>query len=138
MWRQLEEGRRLRSLSPTLPFSSGGFKLPELELLERSTWEDCISAPIAVLMLGKNDCAACATWTEDLSAYLASEDAPADVRFGKLLLDTPGLGRFKLVQPWVAEVDVLPFNAIFVNGERVKEWAGGNIDRLVNRLKRYL
>jgi hypothetical protein len=136
MWRQLEEGRRLRSLSPTLPFSSGGFKLPELELLERSTWEDCISAPIAVLMLGKNDCAACATWTEDLSAYLASEDSPADVRFGKLLLDTPGLGRFKIAQPWVAEVDVLPFNAIFVNGERVKEWAGGNIDRLVNRLKR--
>jgi len=93
--------------------------MPELELLDRG-------------------CAACETWTEDLSAYLGSDEAPEQVRFGKLLLDTPGLGRFKIAQPWVAEVDVLPYNAIFVNGERVKEWAGGNIDRLVNRLNRYL
>ena len=112
--------------------------MPELELLDRATWDDCLSAPVAVLMLGKNGCAACETWTEDLSAYLGSDEAPEQVRFGKLLLDTPGLGRFKIAQPWVAEVDVLPYNAIFVNGERVKEWAGGNIDRLVNRLNRYL
>ncbi|MDE0857118.1 MAG: hypothetical protein OSA38_00930 [Candidatus Poseidoniaceae archaeon] len=112
--------------------------MPELEVLERGTWEACLSAPIAVLMLGKNNCAACATWTEDLTAYLEGDDAPENVKFGKLLLDTPGLGRFKIAQPWVAEVDVLPYNAIFVNGERVKEWAGGNIDRLVNRLNRYL
>lgn len=112
--------------------------MPELEMLDRATWEDFLSAPVAVLMLGKNGCAACETWTEDLSAYLTNDDASEHVRFGKLLLDTPGLGRFKIAQPWVAEVDVLPFNAIFVNGERVKEWAGGNIDRMVNRLNRYL
>ena len=112
--------------------------MAELEILDRSTWEECLSAPLVVLMLGKTDCAACAKWTEDLSGYLAGADAPSNVRFGKLLLDTPGLGRFKIAQPWVAEVDVLPFNAIYVNGERVKEWAGGNIDRLVNRLNRYL
>jgi hypothetical protein len=116
----------------------GGFDMPELEMLDRCSWEEFLTAPLTVLMLGKNDCAACATWTEDLSAYLASGEAPENVRFGKLILDTPGLGRFKIAQPWVSEVDVLPFNAIYVDGERVKEWAGGNIDRMVNRLNRFL
>jgi hypothetical protein len=60
------------------------------------------------------------------------------VRFGKILLDTPGMGRFKIAQPWVSEVDILPYNAIFVNGERVKDWAGGKLSRLQNRLERVL
>ena len=54
------------------------------------------------------------------------------------ILDTPGMGRFKIAHPWVSEVDVLPYNALFVDGELVKQWAGGGITRLENRLKRFL
>lgn len=69
---------------------------------------------------------------------MIEKQAPDGARFGKLILETPGLGRFKIAHPWVSEIDVLPFNAIYVDGERVKEWAGSNISRLTNRLNRYL
>jgi hypothetical protein len=35
-------------------------------------------------------------------------------------------------------VDILPYNAIYINGERVKDWAGGKLSRLQNRLERVL
>jgi hypothetical protein len=112
--------------------------LAELELLGRDDWEDFLSAPLAVLILGKNGCAACEQWTLDLQQWFDSGQSPEGAKFGKLILDTPGLGRFKIAHPWVSEVDVLPYNAIYIDGERVKEWAGGNIPRLTNRLNRYL
>ena len=112
--------------------------MTELEMLDRKSWEEFLNAPIAVLMLGKNDCQACADWTEELNTWFGSETVPENVRFGKIILDTPGMGRFKIAQPWVSEVDVLPFNAIFIDGERVKEWAGGKLSRLQNRLERLL
>ncbi|MBT3420043.1 MAG: hypothetical protein HN794_06815 [Euryarchaeota archaeon] len=112
--------------------------MPELEIIDRNSWEEFLSASPVVLMLGKNDCQACSEWTEELTTWLASGDAPEQVRFGKILLDTPGMGRFKIAQPWVSGVDILPFNAIFIDGERVKEWAGGKLIRLQNRLERLL
>jgi hypothetical protein len=112
--------------------------MTELEIIDRKSWEEFLQSPVAVLMLGKNDCQACADWTEELNTWFASDTAPSDVRFGKILLDTPGMGRFKIAQPWVSEIDILPFNAIFIDGERVKEWAGGKLSRLQNRLERLL
>ena len=112
--------------------------MPELESIDRKSWEEFLEAPVAVLMLGKNDCQACADWTGELNDWFSSGDAPDDVRFGKILLDTPGMGRFKIAQPWVSEVDILPYNAIYINGERVKDWAGGKLSRLQNRLERVL
>jgi len=105
-----------------------------LEHLGPKDWEDFLSAPIAVLMLGKNNCEACAIWTKELEEF----EAPEGARVGKILLDTPGLGRFKIAQDWVANVDVLPYNAIFVNGEMKKHWAGGGMNRLQNRLNRFV
>ena len=110
-------------------------EMTELELLDQKSWEEFLSAPIAVLILSKNDCQACVEWAEELNTWFGSGPVPENVRFGKLLLDTPGIGRFKLAQPWVSEIDILPFNAIFINGERVQEWAGGNLPLLQNRLE---
>ena len=49
--------------------------------------------------------------------------------------DEGGLVDFKRANPWLAEVDVLPFNQIWVNGERSKSFAGSGVDRLVPRLR---
>jgi hypothetical protein len=107
-----------------------------LEAIDGSTWEAFVAAPAAVLMLGKSDCEACAAWTEELRALLASDERWRHVRFGKLLLDKPGLVSFKRANPWLAEVDQLPFNVIYVNGEAVKRFAGSGAERLVSRLER--
>jgi len=105
-----------------------------LEYLGPKDWEDFLSAPIAMLMLGKNDCAACETWTAELEGFTV----PEGVRIGKILLDKPGFGRFKIAHDWVSGVDVLPFNVLFVDGEMKKQWAGGGLERMQNRLNRFL
>jgi hypothetical protein len=108
--------------------------MSELTILERDTWEEFLQSPLAVLVLAKTDCEHCTRWSEELTAFLAADEGYPGVRFGKLYLDKPGLFTFKKAHPWIAEVDVLPFTAIFKAGERVKTFAGGGIDRLTARL----
>ena len=109
--------------------------MSRLETLDRATWRDFLAAPRAVLMLGKSDCAACAQWTAELTDFLDSDQEFRDVRFGKILLDKGGLADFKRENPWIADLDSLPYNVIYAGGEKRKEYAGGGIERLVNRLR---
>ena len=106
-----------------------------LEAVDNKNWREFVAAPKSVLMLGKSDCAACAEWTAELEQFLATDEEWKDVRFGKMLLDKPGLIDFKRANPWIAELDVLPFNQIYLSGERSKSFAGGGVERLVNRLR---
>jgi hypothetical protein len=107
-----------------------------LELLDGQTWQEFLASPAAVLMLGKSDCAACAEWTAELERFLEADQRFRDVRFGKLLLDKPGLVSFKRAHPWIAEIEVLPTTVLFAGGAETKRFAGGGIDRLVARLER--
>jgi hypothetical protein len=43
---------------------------------------------------------------------------------------------FKRANPWLADVDVLPYTLIYRQGERVAEFAGGGVGRLSARLQR--
>lgn len=110
--------------------------MSRLEKLDGRSVLDFVAAPAAVLMLGKSDCEACATWTAELEAFLATDERWRHVRFGKLLLDKPGMIAFKRANPWIAELDVLPVNVIYANGQESKRFAGGGIERLVTRLER--
>jgi hypothetical protein len=112
--------------------------MSKLEQLDGTSVADFLAAPAAVLMLGKSDCEACARWTEELEGFLAGDSEWADVRFGKLLLDKAGLIAFKRGNPWVAELDVLPFNVIYKSGEKQSEFAGSGVPRLENRLRMIL
>lgn len=109
-----------------------------LEKLDGKNWEAFVASPVAVLMLGKSDCAACAAWTAELESFLEADARWTHVRFGKLLLDTPGLISFKRANPWIAELHDLPTNLVYVNGTEAKRFAGGGIERLVTRLERVL
>ncbi len=112
--------------------------MSRLEALDGTNWEGFLAAPAAFLMLGKSDCVACQQWTEDLLAFLASDQEWQDVRFGKLLLDRPGLISFKKAHPWVSGVSDLPYNVLFVDGAPAKQYAGGGVDRMLSRLTRAL
>ena len=109
--------------------------MSRLEHVDGESWRDFVAAPLAVLMLGKSDCPACAAWTEELEQFLAADTRWTDVRFGKVVLDRGRLIDFKRANPWIAELDVLPFTQIWMNGQRAKGFAGGGIDRLVGRLE---
>ena len=106
-----------------------------LEKLDKNNWREITGAPMGVVMLGKSDCDACNAWTKELEAFLEQDTEFTDVRFGKAVLDEGGLADFKRANIWIADVDELPFHAIFVNGKRAKTFAGGGVDRLTTRLK---
>jgi hypothetical protein len=112
--------------------------MSRIEMVDGSNWEEFTKhSSGAVLMLAKSTCPACAEWTEELGAYLDQHTEAFDgVRFGKMLLDKPGLANFKRENVWIVnEVDVLPFNVIYRAGERFKSYPGGGLERLENRLK---
>ena len=109
--------------------------MSRLEAIEGRNWEEFVRSPVAVLMLGKSDCEACASWTAELEGYLANDTEWPHVRFGKMLLDRGGLAGFKRANAWLAELDVLPFTQVYVAGERWKSFAGGGIERLVSGLR---
>lgn len=46
------------------------------------------------------------------------------------------MAAFKKENTWLADVDDLPYNVVYVNGERKKEFLGAGVDRLVNRMRR--
>jgi hypothetical protein len=110
--------------------------MPRLESIDGTNWEGFLGAPWSVLMLGKSECEHCAEFTEELQAFLAADRAYADVRFGKMLLDRGGLATFKRANPWLAELDVLPYTVIYRSGRKLAEFAGGGIARLESRLER--
>ena len=37
---------------------------------------------------------------------------------------------FRLANPWVTAIDFVPFNVLYLNGEPVDQWTGGDIARL--------
>lgn len=110
--------------------------MDRLAMIDGKNWEAQTEAPLAVLVLAKSDCPACAAYSAELQGFLESDTEWTDVRFAKMLLDQRGLISFKRANPWLAEVDVLPYTVIYRDGEIQKRYAGGGIDRLLNRLKR--
>lgn len=98
--------------------------------------EAFLSEPgVAVLVLTKHHCAACAVWSEQIEA-IPAEPPFAGVRFAKLILDQPGLREFKRSSPWLREVTDLPYNVIYVDGQVVARFPGGGVPRLATRLAR--
>lgn len=106
--------------------------LVRIEHLDSDSWAPFLAAPISLLVLGKTGCEPCKLWVKTLSNQM--DEIASEIRVGTLLLDAPGFGHFKIAHPWVAFVDILPFNALYIDGERVAEWAGGSIERLEKEL----
>ncbi len=108
----------------------------QLETLTPENWKAFTESELAVMVLGKTDCPACSEWSAELEKALSDNQIPDNVRVGKLIINQKGLLDFKKANPWLAEVDQLPFNVIYQNGEISKKYAGGGLDRLQTRLSR--
>lgn len=110
--------------------------MAELRTLGPESWREFVTAEgTAVLVIGKNDCDACNTWGEEFARFLAEDQEFSGVRFGKIDLKQRGLIDFKKENTWLAELDVLPYNVIYRDGQIVKQFAGGGVERLTNRLR---
>jgi hypothetical protein len=106
-----------------------------VEKVDGGNWREFVQSPLAVLVLGKSDCDACRAWSEELERFLAQDHEWTQVRIGKMFLDEGRLGEFKRENPWLADVDVLPFNLVYMAGEQVRSFPGDGIERLLTRLR---
>lgn len=96
-------------------------------------WKEIISLPLSVVVFSKDDCQNCKLWIDKLHDLKDFED----ITFAIINLSDKGLGKIKIENPWISQIDILPFNALFINGKLRDNWSGANEDRLIQIIKPY-
>ena len=110
--------------------------MTRLEAIDGTNWEGFLAAPLVGADAGQERLRALRGVHRGAADVPGRRPTYGDVRFGKILLDRGGLAGFKRANPWLAEADVLPYTLIYRRGEKVAEFAGGGIGRLLARLER--
>jgi hypothetical protein len=109
-----------------------------IEVVCDANWREFCAAPVAVLMLAERGCPACRAWTEELRGHLERGPGWPHVRFGKIELDGPEAEGFRAANAeWLALVEGIPFNVLYVGGEPRDSFAGAGVRRLASRLQRH-
>ena len=83
-----------------------------------------------LLILGRPTCDDC----QALYARLASWTPPRPLEVLTLNLRAPEGEAFRALNPWTEHIDFVPFNVLYVEGEPVDQWAGGDLVRLERAL----
>ena len=96
-------------------------------------WNEIISSPLSIVTFTKDDCQNCKKWIEKI----ISSNAIRNITFAVINLSQKGLGKIKIENPWISQIDILPFIVLFADGELHENWSGGNEDRLMQIIKPY-
>jgi hypothetical protein len=105
---------------------------PTLIFVEDDTLEQVVAAPHGALVLAKGDCENCAAYERDIRR-LQEGGLLGDLIVGKLVLTQPGCRRFKRENPWLRDVDVLPYTLLYARGQKVDEFAASRGTYLLER-----
>lgn len=100
--------------------------------IDDDTLERVVHAPHGALVLAKDDCDNCAAYEAEIRR-LQEQGALGDLVVGKLVLTQPGSRRFKRENPWLRDVDVLPYTLLYASGEKVDEFAASRGTYLLER-----
>lgn len=95
---------------------------------------DVLGADRGVLLLTKSTCGSCASYQKEIEAQY-DRGRLNDVVIGKIVLDQPGAGQFKRANPWIAELEHLPYTVLYRNGERVDQFEASKGSYLVERVE---
>lgn len=112
------------------PSARLGGTISEITSLSANDWSKELSSGQKLLLIGKSSCQACAEWKKDLSSW----KRPDELIILEIKLDQSGFGNFKRENPWITEIQILPYNVIFNEGVIVERWSGKGIERLENKL----
>tara|TARA_B110001452_G_scaffold91631_1_gene75491 strand:- start:861 stop:1190 length:330 start_codon:yes stop_codon:yes gene_type:complete len=105
--------------------------MAEIIALDGVNWVEFFSSEMVVFILGRSDCSDCLQWYNELTDI----DLSNEWVIGKMNHDQPGIELFKQSHTWIERVDVVPYNAVFVNNEMVDHWAGGDVLRLLSHVQ---
>jgi hypothetical protein len=100
--------------------------------VDDETVERVMGAPHGALVLAKDDCDNCAAYEAQIRG-LQDEERLGDLVVGKLMLTQPGSRNFKRANPWLSEVDDLPYTMLYASGEKVDEFAASKGRYLLER-----
>jgi len=104
------------------------------EAMTDRIYDQLSSLEFALIVLGRGSCQDCTQYHGELRQWVAGGDGPGQLRVLTLNLDSPLGQDFKDDHEWVRHIDTIPYNALMVKGVVVKNWSGGTIQRLMNRL----
>ena len=83
-----------------------------------------------LLILGRPTCDDC----QAFYARLATWTPPRPITVLTLNLRAAEGEAFRALNPWTKHVDFVPFNVLYLDGEIVDEWTGGDLERLQHAL----
>ena len=89
--------------------------------VDDDTLSSVVDAPHGALVLAKDDCENCADYEAEIRR-LQERGLLGDLVVGKLLLTQPGCGQFKRNNPWLRDVDFLPYTLLYASGEKIDEF----------------
>ena len=96
------------------------------------TVDRVVGARHGALVLAKDDCDNCAAYESQIRRLL-EEGQLGDLVVGKIVLTQPGARGFKRANPWLIEVDFLPYTLLYASGEKVDEFAASKGTYLLER-----
>jgi hypothetical protein len=100
--------------------------------VDDDTVENVVGARHGALVLAKDDCENCAAYEAEIRD-LQEGGRLGDLVVGKMVLTQPGCREFKRTNPWLREVDVLPYTLLYASGEKVDEFAASRGTYLLER-----
>ena len=100
--------------------------------VDDETVDRVVGAPHGALVIAKDDCENCAEYEAEIQR-LQEQGLLGDLVVGKLVLTQPGCRQFKRENPWLREVEFLPYTLLFESGEKVDEFAASKGTYLLDR-----
>jgi|TARA_B100001758_G_C18400874_1_gene608892 hypothetical protein len=98
--------------------------------LDSTNWETFFNAKLSYVMFSKTNCENC----RKLQIEVEGSSELQNLISGKLNLDIPGMSEMKMRHKWISQIDILPFNAIFSNGELIESWSGSNFAKWKDKI----
>jgi hypothetical protein len=96
------------------------------------TVERVVGAHHGALVLAKDDCDNCAAYEAEIRR-LHEQGLLGDLVVGKIVLTQPGCRRFKRANPWLSEIDLLPYTVLYASGKKIDEFAASRGIYLLER-----
>ncbi len=96
---------------------------------------EVVEAERAVLVLTKTGCGHCAAYQAEIEALL-ERGAMGGTVIGKMPLNQRGVIRdFKRNNPWLADLEFLPYTLLYSKGQRVDDFAASKGSYLLERIE---
>ncbi len=96
---------------------------------------EVVEAERAVLILTKTGCGHCVAYQAEIEALLERGDVGGTV-IGKMPLNQRGVIRdFKRNNPWLADLEFLPYTLLYSKGQRVDDFAASKGSYLLERIE---